>query len=108
MPAPTAMRNRRVRCLLRPHLALLRPGPQALADFERTARGTQESLRNSAYDPGAAEIVATSATMRDGSCRGRCASDEVACQPSFAASTSALTRSGGQVAAPAGNLRLAC
>jgi hypothetical protein len=29
------MRNRRGRCLLRPNLALLRPGPQALAEFER-------------------------------------------------------------------------
>jgi hypothetical protein len=54
---------------------------------QRTARGTQESLRNSAYSPGFAEIVAPSATIRDGSFRGRCAvSDDVACQPSFAAS----------------------
>ena len=53
-------------------------------------------------------IVAASTTTRDGSFRGRCGvSGEVACQPSFAAFTSALTRYGGQAAATAGNLRLA-
>jgi hypothetical protein len=49
MPTPTVMRNRRVRCLLRPHLALLRPGPQALAEF-RGARLTMSVLLMLRYE----------------------------------------------------------
>ena len=50
MPTSTAMRNRRVRCLFRPHLARLRPGPQALAECERRSthveRATDAATRS--------------------------------------------------------------